>query len=70
MGRKSKISKEVWDVQPFGLLSDAEIGKRLGVSGMAVTFQRWQRGRPSLSDMCGGYPSKADFEAGKPLNLR
>lgn len=68
--RKNEIPEHVWDIQPYGILSDAEIGRHLGVSGMAVTFQRWRRNRPSVSDMCGGeYPSKADFEAGKPLNV-
>jgi len=68
--RRGKYPKEVWDEQPYGLLSDEEIGVTLGVTAQAVTRQRHLRGRPSVSDMCGGFPSAADFEAGKPLNQR
>lgn len=67
---KGKFPKETWDQQPYGLLSDKEIAETLGVTAQAVTRQRHLRRRPSVSDMCGGeFPSAADFEAGKPLNV-
>lgn len=35
-----------WEAQPLGQISDPELGRRLGVTGAAVKYQRDQRGIP------------------------
>jgi len=43
----TKVPKEIWDAQPFGIISDAEIARQLGVRTTAVYKQRVKRKIPS-----------------------